>query len=184
MRYEDDNGRLGQASEIANLASYLCSDYASWMSGAVSDAIGVRIDGWRLGGGRRWTPFVCVQVIRFDGGEYVMMAGEFNELHKVGAFSTFSSTSPTLFSALVLLPLPRSGHGRSMESDGKDDQEHQRILKTRPLRVVFVKLSCSISVSVINATLLHHMYNKYVVRMSLHKSTAVEYNFITTTEIG
>lgn len=24
------------------------------------------------------------QVIRFDGGEFVFMAGEFNELHKVG----------------------------------------------------------------------------------------------------
>ncbi|XP_077383913.1 2,4-dienoyl-CoA reductase [(3E)-enoyl-CoA-producing], mitochondrial isoform X2 [Festucalex cinctus] len=51
-------GRLGRASEMANLASYVCSDYASWMSGAV---------------------------IRLDGGEYVMMAGEFNELRKVTA---------------------------------------------------------------------------------------------------
>ncbi|XP_061649949.1 2,4-dienoyl-CoA reductase, mitochondrial isoform X1 [Phyllopteryx taeniolatus] len=49
-------GRLGRASEMANLASYMCSDYASWISGAV---------------------------VRFDGGEYVMMAGEFNELRKV-----------------------------------------------------------------------------------------------------
>ncbi|XP_077454014.1 2,4-dienoyl-CoA reductase [(3E)-enoyl-CoA-producing], mitochondrial isoform X2 [Stigmatopora argus] len=49
-------GRLGRASELANLASYLCSDYASWMSGSV---------------------------VRFDGGEYAMMAGEFNELRKV-----------------------------------------------------------------------------------------------------
>ncbi|XP_077454016.1 2,4-dienoyl-CoA reductase [(3E)-enoyl-CoA-producing], mitochondrial isoform X3 [Stigmatopora argus] len=52
-------GRLGRASELANLASYLCSDYASWMSGSV---------------------------VRFDGGEYAMMAGEFNELRKVGPF--------------------------------------------------------------------------------------------------
>ncbi|XP_037130894.1 2,4-dienoyl-CoA reductase, mitochondrial isoform X2 [Syngnathus acus] len=51
-------GRLGRAAEMANLASYVCSDYASWMSGAV---------------------------IRFDGGEYVMMAGEFNELRTVTA---------------------------------------------------------------------------------------------------
>lgn len=29
-------GRLGTAGEIANLAAYLCSDYASWVSGAVS----------------------------------------------------------------------------------------------------------------------------------------------------
>ncbi|XP_049585746.1 2,4-dienoyl-CoA reductase [(3E)-enoyl-CoA-producing], mitochondrial isoform X3 [Syngnathus scovelli] len=51
-------GRLGRPAEMANLASYVCSDYASWMSGAV---------------------------IRFDGGEYVMMAGEFNELRMVTA---------------------------------------------------------------------------------------------------
>lgn len=29
-------GRLGTPGEIANLAAYLCSDYASWVSGAVS----------------------------------------------------------------------------------------------------------------------------------------------------
>uniref|UniRef100_M3ZDN4 2,4-dienoyl CoA reductase 1, mitochondrial n=1 Tax=Xiphophorus maculatus TaxID=8083 RepID=M3ZDN4_XIPMA len=49
-------GRLGKPAELANLAAYLSSDFASWMSGAV---------------------------IRFDGGEYVSMAGEFNELRKV-----------------------------------------------------------------------------------------------------
>ncbi|KAF4087927.1 hypothetical protein AMELA_G00077120 [Ameiurus melas] len=49
-------GRLGTPGEIANLASYLCSDYASWVSGAI---------------------------IRMDGGEYVSMAGEFNSLSKV-----------------------------------------------------------------------------------------------------
>ncbi|KAJ8411617.1 hypothetical protein AAFF_G00164250 [Aldrovandia affinis] len=49
-------GRLGTPGEIANLAAYLCSDYASWVSGAV---------------------------IRMDGGEYVSMAGEFNELKTV-----------------------------------------------------------------------------------------------------
>ncbi|CAJ1061316.1 %2C4-dienoyl-CoA reductase, mitochondrial [Xyrichtys novacula] len=49
-------GRLGTPGEIANLAAYMSSDYATWMSGAV---------------------------IRFDGGEYVSMAGEFNELIKV-----------------------------------------------------------------------------------------------------
>lgn len=31
-------GRLGTPGEIANLAAYLCSDYASWVSGAVSVA--------------------------------------------------------------------------------------------------------------------------------------------------
>ncbi|KAM9199609.1 2,4-dienoyl-CoA reductase [(3E)-enoyl-CoA-producing], mitochondrial [Mergus octosetaceus] len=49
-------GRLGTVEEIANLAAYFCSDYASWVNGAV---------------------------IRMDGGEYVSMAGEFNELKKV-----------------------------------------------------------------------------------------------------
>lgn len=49
-------GRLGTPAEIANLAAYVSSDYATWMSGAV---------------------------IRFDGGEYVSMAGEFNDLRRV-----------------------------------------------------------------------------------------------------
>ncbi|KAM4601247.1 2,4-dienoyl-CoA reductase [(3E)-enoyl-CoA-producing], mitochondrial [Polymixia lowei] len=49
-------GRLGTPGEIANLAAYLCSDYATWVSGAV---------------------------IRIDGGEYVSMAGEFNDLRRV-----------------------------------------------------------------------------------------------------
>uniref|UniRef100_A0A3P8SXQ8 2,4-dienoyl-CoA reductase [(3E)-enoyl-CoA-producing], mitochondrial n=1 Tax=Amphiprion percula TaxID=161767 RepID=A0A3P8SXQ8_AMPPE len=49
-------GRLGQPGEIANLAAYMSSDYATWMSGAV---------------------------IRLDGGEYLSMAGEFNELRRV-----------------------------------------------------------------------------------------------------
>lgn len=29
-------GRLGKPAEIANLAAYMSSDYATWMSGAVS----------------------------------------------------------------------------------------------------------------------------------------------------
>lgn len=49
-------GRLGQPAEIANLAAYMSSDYATWMSGAV---------------------------IRLDGGEYVSMAGQFTELRRV-----------------------------------------------------------------------------------------------------
>lgn len=49
-------GRLGKPSEISNLALFMSSDYASWMSGAV---------------------------VRLDGGEYVSMAGEFNELRRV-----------------------------------------------------------------------------------------------------
>ncbi|XP_043116055.1 2,4-dienoyl-CoA reductase, mitochondrial [Puntigrus tetrazona] len=49
-------GRLGTPGEIANLAAYLCSDYASWVSGAI---------------------------IRMDGGEYVSLAGEFNGMKAV-----------------------------------------------------------------------------------------------------
>ncbi|XP_027702896.1 2,4-dienoyl-CoA reductase, mitochondrial [Vombatus ursinus] len=49
-------GRLGTVEELANLAAFLCSDFASWINGAV---------------------------IRFDGGEYVFLSGEFNSLLKV-----------------------------------------------------------------------------------------------------
>ncbi|XP_007946930.2 2,4-dienoyl-CoA reductase [(3E)-enoyl-CoA-producing], mitochondrial [Orycteropus afer afer] len=49
-------GRLGTVEELANLAAFLCSDYASWISGAV---------------------------IRFDGGEEAFISGEFNNLSKV-----------------------------------------------------------------------------------------------------
>eukprot|EP00160_Parvularia_atlantis_P016267 Unigene5079_Nuclearia_a/m.15582 Unigene5079_Nuclearia_a/g.15582 ORF Unigene5079_Nuclearia_a/g.15582 Unigene5079_Nuclearia_a/m.15582 type:complete len:105 (-) Unigene5079_Nuclearia_a:101-415(-) len=48
--------RLGEAAELANLAAYLVSDYASWMTG---------------------------QVLNFDGGESVYMAGEFNPLTRL-----------------------------------------------------------------------------------------------------
>ncbi|XP_044524311.1 2,4-dienoyl-CoA reductase [(3E)-enoyl-CoA-producing], mitochondrial [Gracilinanus agilis] len=49
-------GRLGTVEELANLAVFLCSDFASWINGSV---------------------------IRFDGGEHVYLAGEFNKLDKV-----------------------------------------------------------------------------------------------------
>nr|XP_055142696.1 2,4-dienoyl-CoA reductase [(3E)-enoyl-CoA-producing], mitochondrial isoform X4 [Symphalangus syndactylus] len=49
-------GRLGTVEELANLAAFLCSDYASWINGAV---------------------------IKFDGGEEVLISGEFNNLRKV-----------------------------------------------------------------------------------------------------
>ncbi|XP_076055503.1 2,4-dienoyl-CoA reductase [(3E)-enoyl-CoA-producing], mitochondrial-like isoform X2 [Oratosquilla oratoria] len=49
-------GRLGEVEELANLASYLVSDYSSWLSG---------------------------ETVAFDGGEYRFMAGEFNILSKV-----------------------------------------------------------------------------------------------------
>lgn len=49
-------GRLGEIEEIANLASYVVSDYASWLNG---------------------------DTITFDGGEFNALAGEFNALRKV-----------------------------------------------------------------------------------------------------
>ncbi|RCN41150.1 hypothetical protein ANCCAN_12885 [Ancylostoma caninum] len=30
-------GRLGKPEELANLATYMCSDYASWLNGAIID---------------------------------------------------------------------------------------------------------------------------------------------------
>merc|ERR1719228_884034 len=48
-------GRLGEIEEIANLATFMSSDYASWMTGAIMD---------------------------FDGGKHPMGAGEFNKLIK------------------------------------------------------------------------------------------------------
>uniref|UniRef100_A0A8D2AE33 2,4-dienoyl-CoA reductase [(3E)-enoyl-CoA-producing], mitochondrial n=1 Tax=Sciurus vulgaris TaxID=55149 RepID=A0A8D2AE33_SCIVU len=56
-------GRLGTMEELANLAVFLCSDYASWINGAT---------------------------IRFDGGEEVFMSGEFNNLRKVMPFCIYN----------------------------------------------------------------------------------------------
>ncbi|XP_042878980.1 2,4-dienoyl-CoA reductase [(3E)-enoyl-CoA-producing], mitochondrial-like isoform X2 [Penaeus japonicus] len=49
-------GRLGEVEELANLATYLVSDYSTWLSG---------------------------ESLGFDGGEYRNMAGQFNLLSKV-----------------------------------------------------------------------------------------------------
>jgi len=49
-------GRLGEPDELANLASYLVSDYSSWMNGSAID---------------------------FDGGEQRLRSGEFNNLHSI-----------------------------------------------------------------------------------------------------
>lgn len=48
--------RLGEPEELANLAAFLCSDYASWMTG---------------------------EIVVMDGGEKPNMAGEFNALSQV-----------------------------------------------------------------------------------------------------
>jgi len=49
-------GRLGEIEEIANLATFLCSDYASWIN---------------------------AETVTLDGGEFRSLAGEFNKLRKV-----------------------------------------------------------------------------------------------------
>merc|ERR1712020_121617 len=49
-------GRLGEVEEIANLATYLCSDYASWIN---------------------------AETVTLDGGEFRSMAGEFNKLREI-----------------------------------------------------------------------------------------------------
>ena len=55
-------GRLGEIEEIANLASYVVSPYASWLTG---------------------------DTITFDGGEFNALAGEFNALRAVPGNSPF-----------------------------------------------------------------------------------------------
>lgn len=49
-------GRLGTPEELANLASYVVSDFSSWLNGSV---------------------------IRFDGGKLNWTAGDFNDLIKL-----------------------------------------------------------------------------------------------------
>jgi 2,4-dienoyl-CoA reductase len=49
-------GRMGEVEELANLATYLVSDYSSWLTG---------------------------EIIAFDGGHLPYIAGMFNELTKV-----------------------------------------------------------------------------------------------------
>jgi len=49
-------GRLGEIEEIANLATFICSDYASWIN--------------------------C-ETVTLDGGEFRSLAGEFNKLTQI-----------------------------------------------------------------------------------------------------
>jgi len=49
-------GRFGEIAELANLATYLVSDYSNWMTGTI---------------------------VKFDGGEFNFNAGQFNELSKI-----------------------------------------------------------------------------------------------------
>ena len=44
-------GRLGTVEELANLAAFLCSDYASWINGAVSIVFSLNtFERWSWGG--------------------------------------------------------------------------------------------------------------------------------------
>ena len=56
MVHETPVGRLGRPEEIANLAAFMCSDYASWMSG---------------------------EIINFDGGHIRQVSGLFNDYRSV-----------------------------------------------------------------------------------------------------
>jgi len=49
-------GRIGEIEEIANLATYMCSDWASWVN---------------------------AETVTLDGGEFRSLAGEFNKLREV-----------------------------------------------------------------------------------------------------
>lgn len=54
-------GRLGEVEEFANLATYMVSNYASWLNG---------------------------EVIQLDGGQLPNMSGMFNGLSKVKIHGT------------------------------------------------------------------------------------------------
>ena len=56
MMTEIPVGRIGEIEEIANLATFLCSDYASWINS---------------------------ETVTLDGGEFRQLAGEFNKLQKI-----------------------------------------------------------------------------------------------------
>ena len=45
-------GRLGTVEELANLAAFLCSDYASWINGAVSIVFSLNTFGRWIWGGK------------------------------------------------------------------------------------------------------------------------------------
>jgi len=56
MLETNPEGRIGEIEEIANLATFLCSDYASWINS---------------------------ETVTLDGGEFRALAGEFNKLTKI-----------------------------------------------------------------------------------------------------
>ena len=56
LRHRDSSGRFGEHQELANLAAYLVSDYASFVNG---------------------------EVVTIDGGEWLYGAGEFNSFDMI-----------------------------------------------------------------------------------------------------
>ena len=79
-------GRLGSVNELSNLACYLVSDYASWITGSVRNNSKTSRDHTicvYLQADVTCRVFVRLQVFKFDGGEFNSMAGEFNELRNV-----------------------------------------------------------------------------------------------------
>ncbi|VDM73454.1 unnamed protein product [Strongylus vulgaris] len=57
-------GRLAKPEELANLAAYMCSNYASWMNGAVSFSTLTHLKHRA----NRKHP-ISFQIIDFDGGQ-------------------------------------------------------------------------------------------------------------------
>ena len=75
MRKTIPAGRLGEVEEIANLATYICSDYASWINADVSFFFKVQYD--------QILQSILFQTITLDGGEFRSLAGEFNKLREI-----------------------------------------------------------------------------------------------------
>lgn len=72
-------GRMGEVEEMANLATFLCSDYASWINAEAYFSIIFYISS------ESHSLMIknVFQTITFDGGEFRSLAGEFNKLTKV-----------------------------------------------------------------------------------------------------
>ena len=68
-------GRLGEVEEIGNLATYLCSDYASWINAEVFLFF--------LKSSFIYLFTFFFQTVTLDGGEFRSLAGEFNKLREV-----------------------------------------------------------------------------------------------------
>ena len=63
-------GRMGEVEEIANLATFLCSDYASWLSGKYYFRCSKK----------KLKNLIQGDIVMFDGAKFPHAAGEFNKL--------------------------------------------------------------------------------------------------------